>query len=51
MDGARAYHAKQNKSARERQVPDDFTHMNKTDEHMETWRRKEREEKQTTRDS
>ena len=27
MDGAREYNAKQNKSARERQIPYDFTHM------------------------
>ena len=37
MDGARDYYAKQNKSARERQIPSDFTRMcnlrNKTDRH------------------
>ena len=36
MDGAREYYVKQNKSARERQIPDDFTYLwnlrNKTNE-------------------
>ena len=37
MNGAKVYYAKQNKSARERQIPHDLTHMwnlrNKTNEH------------------
>ena len=57
MDGARVYYAKQNKSVRERQISDDFTHLwnlrNKTDEHRgkEAKLRKKQRRKNIIRDS
>ena len=55
MDGARMYDAKRNKSARERQIPYDFTHMwnlgNKTDICMRSGPGEEERVEQTTGDS
>ena len=48
MYGAREYNAKHSKSVRERQIPNDFTHMwnlrNKADEYMGSRGRKKRRE-------
>ena len=50
MAGTRVYYAKQSRSVRERQIPNDFSHMwnlrNKTDEH-EGKKREEQTIKQT----
>ena len=43
MDGAREYNAKQNKSARERQIPYDFTHMGNLRNNKQRKRERERD--------